>query len=132
MFEVGTAGFEPATFRPPAGCATKLRHVPMGAHNYSRRTRSGSLQTRLSLVFFLVPAGHEFSHAQLNILALGCHAYHVAGYGERYTFLLSQPQNGRSGSQSFSHHSHLFLNLRGRVSKGDELPGPAVPAVAGG
>ena len=26
--EVGTAGFEPATFRPPAGCATKLRHVP--------------------------------------------------------------------------------------------------------
>ncbi len=27
-FQVGTAGFEPATFRPPAGCATKLRHVP--------------------------------------------------------------------------------------------------------
>jgi hypothetical protein len=26
--KVGTAGFEPATFRPPAGCATKLRHVP--------------------------------------------------------------------------------------------------------
>lgn len=25
---VGTAGFEPATPRPPAGCATRLRHVP--------------------------------------------------------------------------------------------------------
>ena len=26
--KVGTARFELATFRPPAGCATKLRHVP--------------------------------------------------------------------------------------------------------
>ena len=25
---VGTAGFEPATTRPPAECATRLRHVP--------------------------------------------------------------------------------------------------------
>jgi hypothetical protein len=26
--EVGETGFEPATFRPPAGCATRLRHSP--------------------------------------------------------------------------------------------------------
>src|SRR3954470_19114722 len=25
---VGATGFEPATFRPPAGCATRLRHAP--------------------------------------------------------------------------------------------------------
>ena len=25
---VGAAGLEPATFRPPAGCATRLRHAP--------------------------------------------------------------------------------------------------------
>jgi hypothetical protein len=28
FYLVGTAGFEPATARPPAGCATRLRHVP--------------------------------------------------------------------------------------------------------
>ncbi len=27
---VGAAGFEPATARPPAGCATRLRHAPKG------------------------------------------------------------------------------------------------------
>jgi hypothetical protein len=26
---IGATGFEPATFRPPAGCATRLRHAPM-------------------------------------------------------------------------------------------------------
>ena len=26
--KVGATGFEPATFRPPAGCATRLRHAP--------------------------------------------------------------------------------------------------------
>jgi hypothetical protein len=25
---IGATGFEPATFRPPAGCATRLRHAP--------------------------------------------------------------------------------------------------------
>src|SRR5215211_8366299 len=28
LFEVGETGFEPATARPPAGCATRLRHSP--------------------------------------------------------------------------------------------------------
>src|SRR5918996_1145282 len=27
-FRVGETGFEPATARPPAGCATRLRHSP--------------------------------------------------------------------------------------------------------
>lgn len=30
---VGTAGFEPATTRPPAECATRLRHVPTHTRN---------------------------------------------------------------------------------------------------
>lgn len=29
---VGETGFEPATARPPAGCATRLRHSPWGLH----------------------------------------------------------------------------------------------------
>jgi hypothetical protein len=29
---VGAAGFEPATFRPPVECATRLRHAPSLAH----------------------------------------------------------------------------------------------------
>ena len=28
LSEVGATGFEPATFRPPAECATRLRHAP--------------------------------------------------------------------------------------------------------
>lgn len=27
---IGETGFEPATARPPAGCATRLRHSPWG------------------------------------------------------------------------------------------------------
>ena len=30
---VGATGFEPATFRPPAECATKLRHAPFEGHD---------------------------------------------------------------------------------------------------
>src|SRR5215210_9468950 len=36
--KVGTAGFEPATTRPPAECATRLRHVPMCYRDHTRRT----------------------------------------------------------------------------------------------
>jgi hypothetical protein len=28
--QIGATGFEPATFRPPAECATRLRHAPKG------------------------------------------------------------------------------------------------------
>src|SRR5919109_5056807 len=29
--KIGATGFEPATFRPPAECATRLRHAPRGS-----------------------------------------------------------------------------------------------------
>jgi hypothetical protein len=32
---IGATGFEPATFRPPVECATKLRHAPRHASRYS-------------------------------------------------------------------------------------------------
>src|SRR4051794_7745026 len=53
--EIGATGFEPATFRPPAGCATRLRHAPAlaqckGANCHRRRTakRRGALRLILS------------------------------------------------------------------------------------
>ena len=33
---VGETGFEPATARPPAGCATRLRHSPWSRHSKTR------------------------------------------------------------------------------------------------
>src|SRR3954447_23050014 len=44
---IGATGFEPATFRPPAECATRLRHAPKGYLGSSNaeagdRTRTGS------------------------------------------------------------------------------------------
>ena len=39
---VGETGFEPATARPPAGCATRLRHSPWSADD-NRRTRCCAL-----------------------------------------------------------------------------------------
>ena len=46
---IGATGFEPATFRPPAECATKLRHAPWSVRVYDEagdeaRTRSWSLE----------------------------------------------------------------------------------------
>src|SRR3954451_20714972 len=38
--EVGATGFEPATFRPPAGCATRLRHAPALTRVYATSRRS--------------------------------------------------------------------------------------------
>ena len=35
---IGATGFEPATFRPPVECATKLRHAPVGWKIASRAT----------------------------------------------------------------------------------------------
>jgi hypothetical protein len=37
--EVGLKGFEPSTFRPPAGRATKLRHSPCDEHKTTGRVR---------------------------------------------------------------------------------------------
>lgn len=42
---VGTAGFEPTTFRPPAGCATKLRYVPKPQFYLHRPYRGRSSRT---------------------------------------------------------------------------------------
>src|ERR1700761_7889650 len=36
-FRIGETGFEPATARPPAGCATRLRHSPRLARFYGTR-----------------------------------------------------------------------------------------------
>src|SRR5437588_5981599 len=38
---VGETGFEPATARPPAGCATRLRHSPWSASFYGGRRATG-------------------------------------------------------------------------------------------
>ena len=37
---IGATGFEPATFRPPAGCATRLRHAPWPGHATAGPSRS--------------------------------------------------------------------------------------------
>jgi hypothetical protein len=41
---VGETGFEPATARPPAGCATRLRHSPWLQAGDGNRTRPRSLE----------------------------------------------------------------------------------------
>jgi hypothetical protein len=43
LFVIGETGFEPATARPPAGCATRLRHSPWPSLSLRRsaRPRSG-------------------------------------------------------------------------------------------
>jgi hypothetical protein len=38
---VGAVGFEPTTFRPPAECATRLRHAPVGTSLRERSVRPG-------------------------------------------------------------------------------------------
>src|SRR5436305_9214204 len=44
---VGAVGFEPTTFRPPAGCATRLRHAPwrpiLGQATRGQGIRAGSV-----------------------------------------------------------------------------------------
>ena len=39
---IGATGFEPATFRPPAECATRLRHAPKGSARPLRSRYVGS------------------------------------------------------------------------------------------
>ena len=43
LFKIGETGFEPATARPPAECATRLRHSPWGDRVHS----DGSARSRL-------------------------------------------------------------------------------------
>ena len=38
---IGETGFEPATARPPAGCATRLRHSPWWVGFYGASMQSG-------------------------------------------------------------------------------------------
>jgi hypothetical protein len=42
-FSIGARGFEPPTARPPAGCATRLRHTPF-AGQYSPRPARGHIR----------------------------------------------------------------------------------------
>jgi hypothetical protein len=50
---IGATGFEPATFRPPAECATRLRHAPGDHARYAiSATPSGS-----SVVYMLRAQG---------------------------------------------------------------------------
>jgi hypothetical protein len=45
VFRIGETGFEPATARPPAGCATRLRHSPWCVQaGDGNRTRPRSLE----------------------------------------------------------------------------------------
>jgi Resolvase, N terminal domain len=46
---VGTAGFEPATTRPPAECATRLRHVPTRLYRDLDNTRLGPCYHAISV-----------------------------------------------------------------------------------
>jgi hypothetical protein len=43
---VGATGFEPATFRPPAECATKLRHAPFRGHDIARECEASAERWR--------------------------------------------------------------------------------------
>src|SRR3954447_21662847 len=40
--EVGETGFEPATARPPAGCATRLRHSPWSVESTTDLSAAGA------------------------------------------------------------------------------------------
>src|SRR5215204_3343384 len=44
--EVGATGFEPATFRPPAECATRLRHAPRVERRFRGTAYVGSIVRR--------------------------------------------------------------------------------------
>ena len=49
---VGTTGFEPATPCPPDKCATRLRHAPTEAAEYTRRLPGEQCQVRLKPELF--------------------------------------------------------------------------------
>src|SRR4028119_354957 len=78
--KVGTAGFEPATTRPPAECATRLRHVPtrvFAGQNHTRRAPCyhGFSVPRAAIYIRTDPAGTTPSHdeqvAACEAFALG-------------------------------------------------------------
>ncbi len=49
---VGTRGFEPPTTRPPAECATRLRHVPLFLRN--KKMSLSSLRLVIFCVVFVI------------------------------------------------------------------------------
>jgi predicted NUDIX family NTP pyrophosphohydrolase len=52
---IGATGFEPATARPPAECATRLRHAPLGNHSrLMAKKRSAGI-----LLYRVAGGGHE-------------------------------------------------------------------------
>src|SRR3954468_24979998 len=51
---IGETGFEPATARPPAGCATRLRHSP-----WTGKPTAASVRTRCERVFAQTELGPE-------------------------------------------------------------------------
>src|ERR1700692_3680402 len=57
---IGEKGFEPATARPPAGCATRLRHSPWLRHRFYGYRRDRSVRVAHEHMF--VPSGpHDTS-----------------------------------------------------------------------
>jgi hypothetical protein len=53
--KIGETGFEPATARPPAGCATRLRHSPWSSRFYEHIRSRG-----------LVPSGHMRTYVRVG------------------------------------------------------------------
>ena len=49
---VGLAGFEPATFRPPDGCATKLRYNPIYTEYLFKIFLAFKIKSEVSFIFF--------------------------------------------------------------------------------
>jgi hypothetical protein len=78
--EVGAVGFEPTTFRPPAECATRLRHAPVRV-SLRRPTAARS------------EAGDGTRTRFLQLGRLMCNQLHLARERSDYRFA-SPPRNG--------------------------------------
>jgi hypothetical protein len=63
-FRVGETGFEPATARPPAGCATRLRHSP-----WLSRKRATGIEPALEAWKASVQPQHFARRADFRIIA---------------------------------------------------------------
>src|ERR1700722_16913493 len=78
---IGETGFEPATARPPAGCATRLRHSPWSGDDNPPRAGDGNRTRPRSLEGFCATttlrprvAGMVPSARRSDPVASGCSA----------------------------------------------------------